>query len=364
MEEDYNLGVIFGDNGVEMTIKILEEYKLAEKLPKAMDTVVGIKPNLVLASPAEKGATTDPDIVEGIIKYLKEKNINNIEILESSWVGCTTEKAFEVCGYRNLSKKWDVDLIDLKKDSYQEYEIEGETLKICDRVMEVDYLINVPVLKAHCQTRMTCALKNMKGCIPDSEKRRYHTMGLHKPIALLNKIVETDLVIVDGIYGDLTFEEGGNPVKMNRIIFGEKPVLVDLYAARLLGLRYEDIGYLNYFHDRLLDQPVIKSLNTPGEVTLDENLKLSSKAKKLSRHIKSDSACSACYGNLIHALHRLNEQNKLSKLEESVFIGQGYRNINIDGIGIGRCTENAGIFVEGCPPETDKIIEFLSHNLN
>ncbi len=50
----------------------------------------------------------------------------------------------------------------------------------------------------------------MKGCIPNKEKRRFHTMGLHKPIAYLNKILKQNLIVVDGIIGgDLNFEEGG-----------------------------------------------------------------------------------------------------------------------------------------------------------
>ena len=35
-------------------------------------------------------------------------------------------------------------------------------LNVCERVKEIDFLINVPVLKGHCQTKITCALKNMK----------------------------------------------------------------------------------------------------------------------------------------------------------------------------------------------------------
>jgi hypothetical protein len=37
-------------------------------------------------------------------------------------------------------------------------------------------------------------------------------MGLHKPIAYLNKLVKQNLIIVDGLNGDLNFEEGGNPI--------------------------------------------------------------------------------------------------------------------------------------------------------
>ena len=65
----------------------------------------------------------------------------------------------------------------------------GETLQICSCVRDWDYLINVPVLKGHCQTNITCALKNLKGLIPNSEKRRFHTMGLHRPISLLITVI-------------------------------------------------------------------------------------------------------------------------------------------------------------------------------
>ena len=54
-------------------------------------------------------------------------------------------------------------------------------LSVCKRAAEADFLINVPVLKAHCQTLFTCALKNLKGVIPDKEKRRYHTLGYPPP---------------------------------------------------------------------------------------------------------------------------------------------------------------------------------------
>ena len=36
-------------------------------------------------------------------------------------------------------------------------------LSVCKRAAQADFLINVPVLKAHCQTYFTCALQNLKG---------------------------------------------------------------------------------------------------------------------------------------------------------------------------------------------------------
>ncbi|MFW5995958.1 MAG: DUF362 domain-containing protein [Halanaerobiaceae bacterium] len=359
---DYNIGVIYGDQGREMALQVLEEYGLEEKLPEDRNALIVLKPNLVLDSPAEEGATTDPEIIEGILEYLFDRGWTNIKIMESSWVGCSTGKAFKVCGYEQLATRWDIELVDLKNDSTRKIEIEGETLKVCEQPLRANFIINLPVLKAHCQTKMTCALKNMKGCIPDSEKRRYHTEGLHRPIALLNKVINTDFVLVDGIYGDLTFEEGGNPVKMNRIIFGEDPVLVDLYAARLLGLQYEDIGYLNYFREDLLTGLTVNKINSPKDTIREKDVSRSAKVEKLAEYISSDAACSSCYGNLIQALYRLQEEGINPQAE--IYIGQGYHGRELNGLGIGRCLNGASTFIGGCPPETGNIVNFLRRKVN
>lgn len=95
-----------------------------------------------------------------------------------------------------------------------EVDCAGMKLQICSSVRKLDFLINVPVLKGHCQTKITCALKNMKGLIPNKEKRHFHKLGLHKPIAHLNVGIHQDFIVVDNICGDLDFEDGGNPVVM------------------------------------------------------------------------------------------------------------------------------------------------------
>ncbi len=69
-------------------------------------------------------------------------------------------------------------------------------------------------------------------------------MGLHKSIAYPNKILKQNLIVVDGIIGDLNFKEGGNFIQMNRVIVGKDPVLVDSYVAQLLGYDLEDIPYI------------------------------------------------------------------------------------------------------------------------
>ena len=182
-----DITIIYGTNVTEMTYVLLRETVAGNRFKTGMNVV--IKPNLVVAKPASEGATTHPEVVEGIILFLKEHGINNPVIAEGSWLGETTNRAFERCGFTALAKKYALKLFDTKNDNVLKKTAHGLTLGVCETIANADFLINVPVLKGHCQTTLTCCLKNMKGCIPDSEKRRYHNIGLHKPIAALNLLL-------------------------------------------------------------------------------------------------------------------------------------------------------------------------------
>ncbi|MCG8484535.1 MAG: DUF362 domain-containing protein, partial [Clostridia bacterium] len=312
------IGIIYGMSPKEMVKALLEDAKIENEIEK--NALIGLKPNLVIAKKAHSGATTTPEIVEGVIEYLQEKGRNNIVVMEGSWVGEGTNRAFKVCGYDKISKKYNVPLYDLQKDRYSSHKVKDIDMQVCDQVMAVDYLINIPVLKGHCQTNMTCALKNLKGCITNDEKRRFHRLGLHKPIAYLNKIIKQDLIIVDGLNGDLSFEEGGTPIPMNRILLGKDPVLIDAYVCDLMGYVLDDVPYIK-ISDGIgvgncdITTAVIKEINKANhniDVHVDNQ-----KVGRLTENVEADSACSACYGSLVHALKRLQEQGY--KIENKIY---------------------------------------------
>jgi len=180
-------------------------------------------------------------------------------------------------------------------------------------------------------------MKNLKGCIPDSEKRRFHSLGIDKPVAVLNALLKTGYCVVDGICGDLSFEEGGNPVEANRIIAGRNPVTVDSYCAELIGYRPDEIEYLSYGKELGIGEyysqgTKVIELNPPNKPvhTMGSN-RSSDRYKKC---IVEDAACSACYSSLVYALHRLGGK---VETEEKIHIGQGFKGKIGDGIGIGNC---------------------------
>ncbi len=352
--------IVYGENYCEMAYDLCDAAGLAQ-LIGAPHKKIGLKPNLVLASPAQKGATTHPQVVEGVIIYLKEHGFSDISIIEGAWVGARTQQAFSVCGMQSLAKKQGVKLVDTQKDSFKTHECAGMSIDICDAALAVDFMINMPVMKGHCQTGITCALKNNKGVIPDAEKRRFHSLGLHKPIAHLNVVAKNDFILVDGICGDLDFEEGGNPVVANRLFAARDAVLCDAFAAQQLGYDESEIAYIGMAQALSVGSADVKSANIRrlnGAEHAGTAPKPSGKVRIYAKYLKEDSACSACYAAGIRALSHM-DMRILEKLKGPICVGQGYKG-SAGKLGIGRCTAGFEHSAAGCPPAAKDIADMLT----
>lgn len=355
--------VIYGTEYKKMTIELLEACKLANMIGGHRKRI-GIKPNLVSPSEASYGATTHPEVVEGLLQYLKEHGFSEITIMEGSWIGAKTKEAFKTCGYDTLAKRYGVALVDAQKEKSVTVDCKGMELHLCNCALQVDYMINVPVMKGHCQTRITCALKNMKGLLPNTEKRRFHTMGLHKPIGHLSMGIRQDFILVDSICGDLSFEDGGNPTQMNRLFAAADPVLCDAYVCRLLQYQTEEVPYIG-LAEKLgagssdMDKALVRELNMPEHM-----IKLPDKERvmKLREMTEDVDSCSACYGYLLPALDMLEKEGLLKDFPEKICIGQGFRGKS-GKLGIGNCTKDFQYTLKGCPPTEQEMYQFLKNYL-
>lgn len=344
----------FGSDAHRMTYALMEGADVISRIPAGAD--VALKPNLVVAGTPESGATTHGGVLTGTIEYLRDHGVKDVSIIEGSWIGDNTGRAFKVCGYDVIAKRYSVPLYDLKHDQTRRVETPLRPMEICCRALDAGYLINLPVLKGHCQTAMTCALKNCKGCLPDREKRRFHTEGLMEPIAALAAALKPDLTIVDSICGDLNFEEGGNPVHTGRMMLGEDMVQLDAYGASLMGLPLSCVPYIGLAEGWGAGSTVIRDgdiirLNRPEAAC--EYPKPTGTVAALTKNVKADNACSACYASLVRALYNTRAKGV------SVAIGQGWKGVPFEGLGVGKCCDCAERSVPGCPPTADAIAKAL-----
>ena len=344
---------IFGTDAHAMTYALMERAEVAAAIP--VGAGVALKPNLVVAAAPETGATTHAGVLSGAIAYLRDHGVADISIIEGSWVGDRTGRAFRAAGYDQVGRHYNVPLYDLKEDKTRTVDTPLRPMEICRRALDAGYLINLTVLKGHCQTVMTCALKNCKGCLPDREKRRFHAEGLMKPIAALAAALKPDLTIVDSICGDLNFEEGGNPVPTGRMLLGTDMVQLDTYGCRLMGLDPEQVPYIGLAEgwgagSSALDEGDLIRLNQPTEAA--DYPKPSGTVAALTRNVQARSACSACYASLVRALYH-------SRSSQPIAIGQGWRGVPFDGLGVGACCSCAKHPVRGCPPSAEDILQAL-----
>ena len=351
---------IFGNDAHQMTISLMEAAKVSSLIPR--NASIALKPNLVIDRSPDSGATTHPGVLSGCIEYLQTNGFTKICVMESSWVGDRTDRAMKTCGYHKVCDKYSVPFYDLKKEKARTVQTALRPMEITCRALDTDFLIDLPVLKGHCQTLMTCALKNLKGCLPDREKRKFHADGLLKPIAALGACLKPALIIVDSICGDLNFEEGGNPIQTNRMFLGTDPVQIDAYGCQLMGLALEDVPYIKQAEQwgaGFAEIGDIIALNAPQDGTTYP--RATGIVKQLTRNVTADSACSACFAALVRGLY-IAEEARL-KVDQKISIGQGFRGKAVEGLGIGNCCVGADYCVKGCPPtasDVEKMLRALS----
>ncbi len=365
---------VYGKDYKAMAYALAREAGLASLIKKS--DRIGIKPNLVSPTPAEFGATTHPEVVAGLVEYLKDEGFWDIVIIEGSWVGDKTSDAYEYCGYRDLCQRYEIPFIDAQQEPGVKRDCKGMDINICRAALDIDFMINVPVLKGHGQTKITCALKNMKGLIPNTEKRLFHKLGLHAPVGHLSTGLRQDFILVDHICGDLLLEDGGNPVVTDCLMAATDPVLVDAYGCALLGLDVAEVPYIGIAEELKVGQSDLASSNvTVYEFEKDTLIQCLSHSADVEDAyeafrrpddrlldikiaVEEVDSCSACHAALIPALMRIKEMGKLDALMEAlggkISIGQGYRGKG-GHFGIGACCSGFEKNVEGCPADTEAI---------
>ena len=122
---------IFGTNAHAMTRALMESAGAACKIPSGAS--VALKPNLVVAASPETGATTHAGVLSGAIEYLRDHGFRDISIIEGSWVGDDTGRAFRAAGYEAVGKKYGVPLFDLKRDKARRVDTPLRPMDICCR---------------------------------------------------------------------------------------------------------------------------------------------------------------------------------------------------------------------------------------
>lgn len=238
-----------------------------------------IKVNFIATRTYETGATTDPLVVEALIRKAKEF-LDKIFVVESDATMTDADKACRATGMLQMCEDNTVKFINLRREK------ERVNLKIPNaevlhrirmpKIVADSAIINAAKLKTHRQTGVTLGMKNMFGLSPDKFKAKYHARNISKVVVDINSTLKPNLTVVDGFYGlEGPGPVSGHPVKMDLIIAGRDVVAVDATACRLMGIDPFDIYHIRRAHEKGL-----------GEMTQDRIQLVGNSVEEVARKFK------------------------------------------------------------------------------
>ena len=158
-------------------------------------TVV-IKPNMSWSSPPESGANTNPLLLKRIVEHCLNAGASKVYFLDHN----LSRGSYERSGVMEAGQRAGAVFVPANSSSYY-HSVRvpgGKVLKSTDiheQIIEADVFVNVPVLKHHGSTAVSCAMKNLMGIVWD--RWYFHRYGLEQTIADVALYRKPDLNVVD-----------------------------------------------------------------------------------------------------------------------------------------------------------------------
>jgi uncharacterized protein (DUF362 family) len=337
--------------------------------------VVALKPNVVTGKLSGRGVTTNPRVIEALIKLAFDAGAGEVLVVEGSGYGSPTSEALELSGMREAAEKNGALVVDVDRDEVVDVEVPDSLIlsriPVSRRFYEADVRVNVPVMKTHDQMLVTLGMKNLKGVIQKPTKRLFHRIGLAKAIVDLNRAVPLDLTVVDAIHA----MEGLGPsfgeiVEMDIVMASRNVYSLDIVGAQVMGVKPGELEYL-----RLAAVLGLVDLDGSGIEVVGEPVSNVARAFKrppmqLSPQegitIIEKGACSACRGTIRSVFFDLDRMGKMDEIRELVILVGPQAELPDESeqtpLIMGICLQHLkdeGRYVVGCPPNNDKMIEAI-----
>ena len=227
----------------------LDAVGAASRLPQ--DGLIILKPNLTNADPPP--VTTPVGTVEAVYQYCRARTTAEIAIGEGCGSGVTAD-TYKANGYTDMAERHGLRLLDFNQEEVVLLK-RNDTLQLKEfylpAVARDAFIVSIPVLKDHCFTVTTIAMKNMFGLAPAAfyagswNKSKLHTPSTHRSVVDACLYKKPDLCVVDAVVALAGMHLSGTPKKLGLILAGFDPVAVDAAGSRLMGHDPRQIEYLS-----------------------------------------------------------------------------------------------------------------------
>ncbi len=163
--------------------------------------IILLKPNFNTADPFP--ASSDLEFLKTVVELVLEVNPKKIIIGESSAFYLSAEKVMKDLNVFQLEEiDSRIEIHNFENHNWIKKEIEGakylKKVSVPELLDSVDKLVLLPCLKTHSWAQFTGALKLSVGFIKPIERNFLHLRHLQEKIGEMNKLINPDLIIMDG----------------------------------------------------------------------------------------------------------------------------------------------------------------------
>jgi uncharacterized protein (DUF362 family) len=215
-------------------------------------TVV-LKPNLVDYIPGN-AINTHPLLVLAAAESFRRLGAKFVLVAEGPGHQRDTQLVLSQSGYQQSLRDEKIRFVDLNRDELIRTALRAsytgmEDLWLPRTVLEADFLVSMPKVKAHHWSGVTLSMKNMFGVIPGARygwpKNILHWKGIQESILDVCATVPVHFVIADGIVA----MEGNGPLNgatrfLGMIVLADDPVAADATCVRLMGLHPDRVSHI------------------------------------------------------------------------------------------------------------------------
>ncbi len=231
---------------------VAESLRLIDSEISIPDRPVMVKPNFVTTT--FQLAATHVDATRATLEYLTQRGVSNFVIAVGPAVG-TPDSGFDNYGYRDLTKDFNIEFLDLNTDDRIpvpafDDKLNPQTLYMSKRLSE-SYVVSVCPMKTHNNVVVTLGLKNiLVGTLSGREQKvKIHkgSKAINLTLAKMAQHVAPDLTVIDGVIG----MQGNGPIDgyempSNVVVASHHAIAADVVGLQVMGYKLEQVGYLRY----------------------------------------------------------------------------------------------------------------------
>ncbi|OGF67504.1 MAG: hypothetical protein A2Y62_16275 [Candidatus Fischerbacteria bacterium RBG_13_37_8] len=240
------ISVATGEDPYMITKKAIEAYGGMQRYINRGD-IVSLKPNIGWDRIPQQAANTNPLVIKALVEMClqagaKEVRVGDVPCVEAN-------RSYQRSGIAQAAEEAGGKIIMPEERYMKEINIKGQFIKnwpVFVPLLEVDKIINVPIVKHHSLTLTTLGMKNWFGIISGARNQLHQQV--HEAIVDLALFVRPVLTVVDG-FRILTRNgpQGGSPAFVSEkktVAISTDPVAADAFGAKLLGLNPTQLRFL------------------------------------------------------------------------------------------------------------------------